>query len=417
MAQSQKQIREVFVVDALAGETTLRTFNASASDGELGIFMADGSNGNEVGKFLLAVKIGGKTVTSDVYESVQSLKAKAGEAAQEKVVSVKPTNTSADTEYVLDIVIDSFGSLSIENTYNKHAQYVVGQNGDAATVNAIVDGLIASLNKNFSKEFGASATSNPFFAFSKGHTAGDLTVSTAPDTNGDATVTVNGKSITVPLLAADTAANAATKIAAAIDAEAEFSASAAAAVVTITSASDANAIYSVSFDGASTNAVASYAGDATKATLIIQSKQQDFELGRKEGRPVQFSVRVDSLAGSSIATVNSVQEGKPGVGTGRSIALAEYFFRGYRGDGFGKQHFPYNYGDATKTTANPSQQYSVIDLVSIYEQDEEINPVHARKNVLIAVPDGVSGSVYTAINAIINKLETVSGKTQADLSE
>ena len=50
------------------------------------------------------------------------------------------------------------------DTYLKQGYYKAAAGDDQE---AVVDGLIASLNRNFSREIGANASSNPYFDFSK----------------------------------------------------------------------------------------------------------------------------------------------------------------------------------------------------------------------------------------------------------
>jgi len=317
MAQSQNAMREIFVVDALAAETTLNAFEASASDGEIGIFNADGSDGtSKVGGFLLAMKVNGKTVVSDTYKSedVQTAFAKGYEAPVLRSITVTPTNLTVGQEYVLNLRILNFGSLSAENYYTKHAQYVV-QTGDTAA--NVVSGLITSLNKNFSREEGSTASTNTAFTFTG------------------------------------------------------------------------------------------------TTTLIITEKDQPYSLGKNEGRQIPFDVFVDEdSSGLSMADIVTTAGGSPGVGTGKQVALMEYFYRGNRGDGFGYQHFPYNWGVDTKTNAIGSEEYGLIELKAISKHDTDFNVSTSRKEVTIACP--MSASVI-AINAIINKLEAVITQTIPDL--
>lgn len=164
MAFSQDTVKEIFVATALAAETTLQTFEASASDGEIGVFNADGSDGDTEGKFLIALKIEGSTITSDLYspEDVKAIKQVAGRAEVFKQIDYTPVDTTTGVDYLVEVRFQEVGSLSPNNFYSKYGMYRV-KAGDTATV--IVDGLIASLNKNFSKEVDATATTNPYFTF------------------------------------------------------------------------------------------------------------------------------------------------------------------------------------------------------------------------------------------------------------
>lgn len=321
MAQSQNTVREIFVADALASETTLKTFESGASDGELGVFMIDGSDGDTTGEFLIAIKLAGKTIVSDKYKSEEIRRAigKPYQAPVLRKISITPTNTTVGTEYIINLRIQEFGSLSVNDFYFKHGQYEVAT-GDAAT--DIVDGLITSLNLNFSQEPQATPTSNSYFTF------------------------VNNSGV-----------------------------------------------------------------------LEITEKEQEVILGKKEGRPIAFDVTVDKVGGASIATVAVTDGGFPGVGTGRQVALMEYFYRGNRGDAFRDQHFPYNFSKVTKSQASLTSLYGLIELQAVRKQDEEFNVVTSRKEATIAVPVTAGVGGVTAFNAIIDKIELVTGKTIAAVSE
>jgi hypothetical protein len=319
MALSQDTVKEIFVTTGLAAETTLKTFEATASDGEIGVFNADGSDGDAQGKFLVALKLAGKTITSDLYsdEEIKKLYAVKGSAFVAKVVTVTPTEFTVGKEYLIEVRMTSVGSLSITNHYSIFGQYIVKTSDAAAQV---VTGLIASLNKNFSKEQGATLTTNPYFAFSG------------------------------------------------------------------------------------------------STTLIVTEKEQALELGKDEGRQLVFDILVRPDLGVSMAGIVITTPGSPGVATGKQVALMEYFFRGNRGDQFRQQHFPYNWGLASKSQADPTAQYSLIEGLAIRQQDEMFNTANSRKAFVIAVPLGAVASEYVAINAIINKMEVVTGKTVADLA-
>ena len=317
MAQSQNTVREIFVVDAKTAETTLKAFEASGLDGEIGVFEADGSAAAGVSEFVVAAKIAGSTIVSDKYspEDVKALRAVEGEAQVLREFTVTPTDTTVGTEYVLEVRLLEFGSLSANDFLPKFGHYVV-KTGDTAT--EIAAGLKASLDKQFQDLPGATSISNPAFTF---------------------------------------VANA--------------------------------------------------------GVLTITEKVQELELGKKEGRPLSFNVRLDEVDGASIGTVAEVEGGKPGKATGRQVALMEYFFRGNRGDAFRQLNFPYNWSTKTKTTADPSAQYSLIELDAIKKHDDQLNVSSSSKGMTIAVPNGAATDEYTVINSILTDLETVSGKSNS----
>lgn len=78
--------------------------------------------------------------------------------------TVSALTVDANTLYTVNIFISGFGSLSPEDEYLKQGFYKAAAGDDQE---AIVDGLISSLGRNFSREVGATATTNKNFTFSK----------------------------------------------------------------------------------------------------------------------------------------------------------------------------------------------------------------------------------------------------------
>lgn len=175
MAQSQNTVNELLLGTAVATETTLDTFKASASEGELGVFTFDGTAVAAGKPFVIAQKTADSVFVSDVIypETVKSYTASADSPEVAKVVTVTPVAPTAGDDITLRIVIYEHGSLSVEDTYLKFATYRAVSGDDQENV---VDGLIASLNRNFSREPGATPTSNPLFTFAKSGTGASATL-------------------------------------------------------------------------------------------------------------------------------------------------------------------------------------------------------------------------------------------------
>ena len=108
----------------------------------------------------------GNIISSDTIkaDNVKSAKSVAYEAPVNKKVTISAFTVDANSLYTVNIEIDQHGSLSQEDTYLKQGYYKAGSADDQE---AIVNGLIASLNRNFSREVGATASANPYFTFSK----------------------------------------------------------------------------------------------------------------------------------------------------------------------------------------------------------------------------------------------------------
>lgn len=396
MAQSQKNMREIIVqTNGLATETTLKAFQASADAGEIQVLSKSGAAAGSGVPFVVARKTADGLIISDVVDpkKIKKVVQKAYAAEVQKVVNISgftvPATAGDKFEYQVDIRLSGYGSLSPEDFKLYHGHHVLTQTSAPLTIESAVDALVLNLNRNFSKEAGATATTNPLFAFSKGASSQTLTVTTAPTVASNATVTVNGQAFVVALAATDTTAQAATKIAATIDPDVKYTAVAAGAVVTIT-AVGGEAI-TVTYAPGTTASAATVAAVGTSSVLVIQSKAQALELGKKEGRPLEFDITAkvskvgDEAFGTVQPTVKVTTSGFVGVGTGKQVANMEYFYRGNRGDTFRGLNFPYNWPTSTKTFSDPAGTYDLIEI-SYVETGDGLNQIELDKSIVIAVP-------------------------------
>jgi len=164
----QNQVRHMYVGDAPAATvTSLATLKSAGVANDLVLLGADG-DAVALGKaFKLYAKDAlGNIISSDTIkpDNVLDVKSVAYTAATPKVVTISALTVDANSLYTVNIEIQGHGSLSPEDTYLKQGYYKAVSGDDAE---AIVDGLIASLNRNFSREVGATATANPSFTFTK----------------------------------------------------------------------------------------------------------------------------------------------------------------------------------------------------------------------------------------------------------
>jgi len=140
------QVEELIIGDAVASQTTVATFIASASDKEIKVLSADGSAPAAGKDFQVFQK------TVDGYEYSQKIKADEVEkvvvkeyvAEVQKSVTATVDTASANTTYVLEAVI--YGDISRENFDIVTGYYVTSS--IAPSVTEIRDGLIASLQSN-----------------------------------------------------------------------------------------------------------------------------------------------------------------------------------------------------------------------------------------------------------------------------
>ena len=163
----QNQVRHMYVGDAPSGVSTLATLKSAGVASDLIVLSADGSSVSAGEDFKLFQKDTlGNVVSSDTIKAANVISAKsiAYEAAENKAVTISALTVDVNSLYTVKIEISQHGSLSQEDTYLKQGYYkaVTGN-----TAEDIVDGLIASLNRNFSREVGATASENPYFDFSK----------------------------------------------------------------------------------------------------------------------------------------------------------------------------------------------------------------------------------------------------------
>lgn len=143
------QVEELIIGDAVASETTVATFIASASDKEIKVLSADGSAPAAGEDFQVLQK------TADGYEYTQKIKAgevdkvvlKEYVAEVQKSVTATVDSATANTTYAVEVVV--YGDISRENFDIVSGYYTTGSS--APTVTVIRDGLIASLQSNFTK--------------------------------------------------------------------------------------------------------------------------------------------------------------------------------------------------------------------------------------------------------------------------
>ena len=160
----QNQVRHMYVgTPDVADLAALKAGSANSL-----VFLSSDSTAVGAGKdFKLFQKDAlGNVISSDTIkaDNVKHAKSVAYEAPVDKKVTISALTVNANSLYTVNIEIDQHGSLSQEDTYLKQGYYKAGSADDQE---AIVDGLIASLNRNFSREVGATASTNPYFTFSK----------------------------------------------------------------------------------------------------------------------------------------------------------------------------------------------------------------------------------------------------------
>jgi len=162
--------------------------------------------------------------------------------------------------------------------------------------------------------------------------------------------------------------------------------------------------------------------------LSVEAGTRDFVLGKKDGRPVEFDLQLAVRDNGGDNTVSATryddlsivvtQAGNVGTGSGNQVANLEWCRSGEEGDRYRMMGYPNNFD--TPYFAQPGKTYHMINIA--YYQARKYTNVERQYRVLqIAVAnedqDGAgAGTVFTAVNALINDLEVVTGKTIADLA-
>ena len=164
MGLSSGQVRHMYVgTPDVADFAALKAGNANS----LVLLGADGEAVAAGGSFKLFQKDAlGNIISSDTIKADNVLKVRsvAYAAPALRKYTISALTVDLNSLYTVRLTVEGFGSLSPEDEYVKIASYKAVTGDDQE---AIVDGLIVSLNRNFSREPGATATSNTAFTFSK----------------------------------------------------------------------------------------------------------------------------------------------------------------------------------------------------------------------------------------------------------
>lgn len=300
--------------------------------------------------------------------------------------------TIAGQDYILKFEFSNWGTAGIEDTYYKYA--TVRGNG-VDTASAFYEKLYDSLVMNFAKE------SVPLLKFGLVGTVGGLTIYTSDpsytfkvDTTKTETAVANG------VITIGSSGNSTT---------AHFNAD-------IATAGLDDIIY-VSVVG-SVEAV-STATAPTYTELWVEELQQPWSLGSKSFHRLNYNTRCNKITlatGEEInwGTVAATTVDTTTVGNGKLICDLEWFTAGERGDIYRGVSAPYY--PKTELLGEKDATYSLIELGYAF-YDSGVNEFPSEKTMTFAVKDGTAGTLYTAINSLINDIEAAATSfTVADLS-
>lgn len=151
---SQKPIRDLIVIDAVASETTINSFLDTADALEGRVLKADGSaspTGEESFKIVAKRKDGNLKVSEVVNtKKVTRLTKTEPKTDVNRSYSIEiPSGITAGELLRISIVLSNWGSLSMDNEYFKYGNYKVFSTD---SIEDIANGLLTSLSNNFEKE-------------------------------------------------------------------------------------------------------------------------------------------------------------------------------------------------------------------------------------------------------------------------
>ena len=168
--------------------------------------------------------------------------------------------------------------------------------------------------------------------------------------------------------------------------------------------------------------------DTGNGYFIVSGNNRPFVLGKKDGRPVEFSLQAavrdngsdSTTPGNRYAdlTVATVTAGNPGVGTGVQAANLEWFYKGYKYSRYREVAYPSDFPQVYNVDS--SSNYHVV-VISYFRERKYVNVEKQHRILYILVEaadqDGAgAGTAFTAVNALIADLETATGLTIPDLS-
>ena len=168
--------------------------------------------------------------------------------------------------------------------------------------------------------------------------------------------------------------------------------------------------------------------DTTNGYFIVTGSNREFVLGKKDGRPAEFSLQAavrDNGSSSTTPgnryddlTIATVAAGDPGVGTGVQSANLEWFYKGYKYSRYREQAYPSEFPQVYNVDS--STNYHVV-VISYYKERSYVNVEKQHRLLYILVEaadqDGVgAGTQFTAVNSLIGALETATGLTIPDLA-
>lgn len=273
----------------------------------------------------------------------------------------------AGEDYVLRINLRQFHGGSDADVYIKdavvHVNSAMTSGTEAQQKEAFYKAMEDALNRSFSREVGATATSNPYLKF--GGSANALTIWELPQSWALGTYSMQR----------------------------------------------------VYFDVQPTTIF-----DGLEDVIWGKAEDRTYELYRlkdesdpSQGTEPNIYVAPDSSVSPAVEEKQGIRVGytstSTGVGNGRTIADLEWFCAGERGDQYRMMGWP----DYIPTTylVNPNLQYNVLEIHHAFT-DTGVNSYRGEKDITIVAPDNSAGK--TALNAFITSLNSAAGTSVPTLT-
>lgn len=376
---TQKQVRDLHVIEALASETSAKAFIASASPLESKVLTGSGKEvPTAVGEFKVFTKHkDGFLKVSEVINpsKVTSLTKTVPKTAINKAHKLTFNSLPAvGTNVVIKFEFSNWGSRSFDDKQFMYAQYTVKKND---TIHDLINGLLANLNAVFSNQAPKPITTTTFDNYSfvqsvSGKTAAFALIAAGTAKAGD-TVKVTGSGAGVYLLTNATGGNF----------DAAFTRLGDAGTFTYQD----NPLFSFS----KTQELG-----AKYSITITERPQEQIDI-KKMGDHLVYKIYASPV--DEITITNRVLN----PGAGKFVRNLEVFTRGNTGDIYRSYGYPYT--NETEYDSDKTKTYYIINM-NYYSGDGDAGNVQkSPRELQLAVTD------KSAANAIITALTTATGKT------
>lgn len=268
----------------------------------------------------------------------------------------------AGKDYVLGINFKNFFSSGDASQYYKDA--AVHATSAVSTASAFYKAMVKELNACFSREDGATATSNPYLKFSIKYSGGTYEETDSSFANATATAIVIEEKAQAWKLGTMKAHRIMFDV-----------------------------LPGTVFDGTD-DVIWGVVADATPAKYVEDS--------------------TSSATPKPLIPNSAVVVGTNAIGNGQAIADLEWFCAGERGDQYRMKGWPnYVHTDYLIGTSGAAQQYHVLEIHYAFT-DTGVNSYRTEKEITVVAPATSAGK--TALNSFISAINTASDLSIATLS-